>query len=116
MVPVSRIDPNGLALLNVFPLPNSSISTAYNYVTEATTNEPVQLATLKLDFNARTSDVFSVTLMGNWETDTGPADDAAVTGITVKFPLINNLVTKTDGEMASRTLHSYLHAHRPSTN
>ena len=101
VVPTSRIDPNGLALLNVFPLPNTPGSTAYNYVSQATTNEPVKLATLKLDFNARASDVFSFTLLGNWETDNGPANSAAVTGLTIGFPLFKGLITKTTGEMVS---------------
>ena len=74
VIPTSRIDPNGLALLNVFPMPNSSISSAYNYVSETRTNEPVQLATLKLDFNARQADVISVTLLGNWQSYTNPPD------------------------------------------
>ena len=38
IIPASRIDSNGLALLNVFPQPNASNSTAYNYVTQTTTN------------------------------------------------------------------------------
>jgi len=112
IIPPSRLDANGQALLKIFPLPNYSGSTAYNYVTVATTNEPVQLATLKLDFNPRPSDVFSITLLGNYETDTGPANDAAVTGLTVKFPLINGLVTKTDGELATG---HYTHVFSPTT-
>ena len=49
---------------------------------------------------------------GDWETETGPADDGAVTGITIKFPLVNHLVTKTDGEMASG---HYTHIFTPTT-
>src|SRR5581483_11497740 len=71
VIPVSRIDPNGQALLKMFPLPNASNSTAYNFVTQTATQSPVKLATLKLDFNARTSDLFSVTFTGDWLTAKG---------------------------------------------
>ena len=45
LMPVSRIDTNGLALLNVFPLPNASTRPTYNYVNKSSTKRPVQLAT-----------------------------------------------------------------------
>jgi hypothetical protein len=112
IVPTSRIDPNGLALLKVFPQPNNSSSTTYNYVTQATTQEPIKLATLKLDFNARTSDVFTVTLTGDWGTATGPANGGGVTGITASFPILNGIVTKTDGKMAAG---HYTHIFTPTT-
>jgi outer membrane receptor protein involved in Fe transport len=101
IIPPSRIDSNGLGLLDVLPMPNASGSTVYNYVTQASTKQPIQLATLKLDYNARTNDVFSVTLLGDWETDTGPANGAGVTGITAQFPLVKSIVDKTDGEMVA---------------
>ncbi len=111
IVPVSRIDPNGLALLNVFPMPNSSNSTAYNYVTQTATTTPVKLATLKLDFNARPSDVLSVTLTGDWQTATGGIN-AGSNGITLNFPLVTSMVTQTNGDMAAG---HYTHIFSPTT-
>ena len=108
IVPASRIDPNGLALLNVFPLPNASNSTAYNYVNQTSTKQPVQLATLKLDFNVRPSDIFSVTLDGDWQTATGRErrrrhDDYFSAGENHRQPQ-----RRPDG---CRTLHAHLLAH-----
>ena len=111
IVPASRIDGNGQALLKVFPQPNASNSTAYNYVTQTATTSPVKLATLKLDFNARPSDVFSVTLTGDWMTATGGIN-AGSNGITVSFPLVTSMVTETDGRMISG---HYTHIFSPTT-
>jgi hypothetical protein len=101
IIPSSRIDTNGLALLKVFPQPNSSSSTTYNFVTQALTQNPIKLATLKLDYHATNADIFSVTLTGDWGTATGPSNGAGVTGITANFPLVGSMITKTDGRMAA---------------
>ena len=111
IVPTSRIDPNGQALLNVFPLPNASNSTAYNYVTQTASTTPVKLATLKLDFNVRPSDLFSVTLTGDWMTATG-GSNAGGNGLTLNFPIVTSMVTKTDGDMVAG---HYTHIFSPST-
>ncbi len=111
IIPASRIDSNGQALLNIFPQPNASNSSAYNYVTQTATTSPVKLATLKLDFNARTSDVFSVTLTGDWMTATGGIN-AGSNGITVGFPLVTSMVTATDGKMAAG---HYTHIFSPTS-
>src|ERR1022692_668046 len=66
IVPASRIDSNGQALLSVLPLPNvtdTSISKGvYNYVTQFVSQAPIQLDLLKLDFIVNSSDTLSVTL------------------------------------------------------
>ena len=55
LVPASRFDPNGRALLNIFPQPNffdRSISAGrYNYVFQAETETPLRLETIKVDYN-----------------------------------------------------------------
>jgi len=107
IIPASLLDSNGLALFRVFPLPNASNSTTYNYVTQFTMKEPLQLATLRLDYNARPSDTFSFTLTGDWETVTGPNGG----GITASFGILNN-VSITDGRMAAA---HYTHVFSPAT-
>ena len=111
IVPATRIDANGQSLLKILPLPNASNSTAYNYVTQTTTTTPVKLATLKLDYNIRPSDVFSVTMTGDWMSATGGLN-AGGNGITLNFPLVNSMVTKTSGNMISG---HYTHIFSPVT-
>jgi hypothetical protein len=75
-IPLTRIDSNGQALLNVFPQPNftdRSISKgAYNYVTQFTGSDPLRLYTLKLDYNLTTNDSLSVTLTRNSDDNSTP--------------------------------------------
>ena len=111
IIPLSRIDPNGQALLKIFPLPNTSASTSYNYVSQITTQTPVKLATLKLDFNARPADVFSVTLTGDWQTAKGGIN-AGGNGITLNFPLLTSMITETSGRMIAG---HYTHVFSPVT-
>jgi hypothetical protein len=108
---VSRIDRNGQALLKLFPLPNASNSTAYNYATQVLTETPVKLATLKLDLNPRIADVFSVTMTGDWQTAKGGIN-AGSNGITLNFPLVQSMVTETSGRMIAG---HYSHVFSPVT-
>lgn len=100
IIPAGQLDPNGRALLNVLPLPNAggtgSSTGAYNYVSQFVMKEPLELATLKLDYNLRASDSFSATLTGDWETITGPNG----AGVSAPFAIVNN-ATRSDGRMAA---------------
>lgn len=108
IIPTSQLDPNGTALLSVLPLPNAApASGAYNYVNQFAMKEPLQLATLKLDYNLRQSDSFSVTLTGDWETITGPNG----AGVSAPFAIVNN-TTRSDGRMAAG---HYTHIFSPTT-
>lgn len=55
VIPASRLDSNGLAMLKIFPLPNffdDRISAGrYNYVFNSESSQPQRLGTLKMDFN-----------------------------------------------------------------
>ena len=61
VIPTSRVDPNGLALLNVFPLPDffdRSISKGnYNYVFNYENSTPQKVNTLRLDYNINSSNL-----------------------------------------------------------
>jgi len=63
VVPPSRVDPNGQALLKAFPEPNftdRSVSKGnYNYVFQAQQSNPKRTETLKLDFNANANNLVS---------------------------------------------------------
>lgn len=54
IIPASRIDSNGLVLLNWFPKPNTFDRTVtrgnYNYITQWESSNPTQLYTLKVDY------------------------------------------------------------------
>lgn len=59
-IPQNQIDPNGQALLKMFPEPNFSDRTisrgAYNYVVPVESSFPNRLYTLKLDYNVSNED------------------------------------------------------------
>jgi len=91
-IPLTRIDPNGQALLNVFPQPNftdrSLSKGAYNYVTQFTGRDPLKLYTLKLDYNLTTNDSLSVTLTRNSDDNSTPNGG----GLTTSFALLPDVV------------------------
>jgi len=64
-IPASRIDPNGQALLKIFPAPNffdRRISGGrYNYVFESVNRAPQRTGTLRLDCNLNSSNLLSGT-------------------------------------------------------
>jgi hypothetical protein len=75
IVPASRIDPNGQALLKFLPAPNffdRGISGGqYNYVSQVELQKPQRLQTLKLDFNPAQSDFIAVTWSRQEDKQTG---------------------------------------------
>ena len=51
VIPANRIDKNGQAILNMFPLPNTSSSThQYNYVFQSVVDHPRNTEVLRLDY------------------------------------------------------------------
>jgi hypothetical protein len=111
MVPQNRIDPNGLALLSVFPLPNITNTAitkgVYNYQTQFVSTSPTQLDLLKIDYNLRSSDVLSFTWNGVWQdTTTGPNGG----GLTVPFPI----TTTVGGNIQGMAAMNYRHVFSPT--
>jgi hypothetical protein len=74
-VPASRIDPNGQALLKVFPLPNyanRAISGGtYNYVFQTANDSPLRSETIKFDYNANPKNRLFVNFTGTVDTNSG---------------------------------------------
>lgn len=75
IIPANRIDPNGQALLRFLPLPNffdRAVSGGnYNYVSQVELEKPNRLQTLKIDYNASSSDLIAVTWSRQEDKQTG---------------------------------------------
>jgi hypothetical protein len=68
VIPVSRRDPYGVALMNIFPLPNVSGTVGYNYLTqEASIDHPRRAQLMRFDIRPTEKDTFSVKYQ-NWFT------------------------------------------------
>jgi len=111
IVPKNRIDSNGLALLNFFPLPNNLNAAVtkgvYNYQTQFVTTQPTQLDLLKIDYNVRPSDALSLTWNGVWQNHTtGPNGG----GLTAPFPV----ATTVGGNMQGMAAANYRHIFSPT--
>jgi hypothetical protein len=69
IIPANRVDANGKAILNLFPLPNFSDRVAsrgtYNYVNQLATESPSRYDTLKLDYQIRSNDSLSINFSDN---------------------------------------------------
>jgi len=74
-IPPSRLDPNGVALLKVFPAPNFTDWTIsrgnYNYVFLATRENPITTQTVKLDYYADPNNLIYGTYTFSTEKRTG---------------------------------------------
>lgn len=91
VVPASRLDPNGQALLKIFPKPNFldwAISKgAYNHVTQWSATTPFHLVLLKLNYNIGSKDALSATFSGSFTSGTSPNRQ-----LTAPFAISNNSV------------------------
>ena len=74
-IPTSRIDPNGKALLGVFPQPNFTNRAvsggAYNYVFQSSNDSPLRSNTAKIDYNANSSNRVFVNYTTTKDTNSG---------------------------------------------
>lgn len=108
IVPSSRIDPNGLALLNVLPLPNitnTAVSKGvYNYDTQFVSTSPTQLDLVRVDYSIGPKDSLSVTWNGVWQDQTkGPNGG----GITASWPIVNTISGNIQGMVAGTYRHIF---------
>ena len=66
VIPSSRLDPNGIKVLNLFPLPNYTnraiTGGSYNYQYQEITNQPKYTEDIKTDYNPTAKDRFSLRL------------------------------------------------------
>lgn len=84
IVPASRVDANGRALLNFLPLPNFTdrgISRGnYNYLFQDIVEQPKRTDTLKIDYNATASDMFTFSYSARNDINDGKVGIPAGTG------------------------------------
>ncbi len=89
VVPKSRLNSSGAALLGVFPSPNffdRSISAGrYNYVYQGETAEPKRTTTLKLDFNLNSNNLVTFNYSAH-----GDSQQSPFVGHSMAWPALNN--------------------------
>jgi hypothetical protein len=68
VVPANRINPNGLALLNLLPLPNIEGNRGFNFQRQETAENPKMNNVVRLDWRPSASDSFYVTYK-DWYSD-----------------------------------------------
>jgi hypothetical protein len=99
-VPLDRIDANGQAALNFFPLPNflnpAITKGQYNYVTQWSGSNPLQLFTLKPDYYISPRDVLSASLNAQFSSNDSPNGAQ----MTAQFPVFQS-ITKSKAGMVS---------------
>ena len=107
IVPASRVDPNGKALLSFFPLPNfldvNVSRRAYNYVNRWSGENPFALYTFKFDYNISSNDSLSVTLSPQ------TAKDSTFNGaqMTAQFPVLRTTINTKRGNASIRHRHIF---------
>jgi len=97
IIPLARLDPNGLALLNTFPLPNNLATN--NYVIQRSLNTPKQSQVIRFDFVLSDKDSFN--WKGQWwtsdneglQTSGWPSGDANQWGIMSHYLYKDNGMT-----------------------
>ena len=107
IVPASRLDPSGQALLNIFPLPNftnRAISAGnYNYVFSSLVHNTELAETGKIDYNINSTNFLSGSLSYFNNPSSGPdgGDNAA------NWPQINSKLTNHPTTMSIRYTHIF---------
>ena len=94
-IPANELDPNGVAILNLFPLPsftNTAVSKGnYNYVFNVPVSTPLSTETLRIDYNLNPANTISGTYDHYNDTNTG---SVGATANTFTFPeMIDTYVT-----------------------
>jgi hypothetical protein len=105
--PQSRLDANGQAALNFFPLPNF-LNTAiskyqYNYVTQWSGSNPLQLLTLKPDWYVGSKDMISASLNGQFSSTNAPNGAQ----MTAQFPVFFSETHSKGGMMTVHHRHIF---------
>ncbi len=102
VIPQNRRDANGLALLNLMPLPNFTdlavTGRRFNYVSEATNNTLQRVETVKLDFHPNAQNHIAFTHSGNLDKQAGYYNIPAGGG--TNFPFLRQTFI-TDGKVWS---------------
>jgi hypothetical protein len=92
IVPASRINPNGRALLNMLPLPNVSGNLGYNFQSQETADNPKVNNIVRLDWRPSASDSLYFTYKDWWSDQRG----SEVTAGPAKWGWFNTHYLNTD--------------------
>ncbi len=106
-IPAGRLDPNGRALLNFFPLPNfinPAVSKGqYNNVTQWSGSNPLQLFTLKPDYYINSKDMLSATVNAQFSSNNTPNGAQ----MTTQFPVFQSVTKSKAGMVAIHHRHIF---------
>jgi hypothetical protein len=104
LIPASRLDPNGLALLKMFPMPNffdRGISRGqFNYVFNTPLDSPKYTHSLKADYNATSRDAFTFGFNKFSDESSGSVGTTASGGIN--WPMYQKTYTTTPFGLTGR--------------
>jgi hypothetical protein len=107
VIPASRVDPNGRALLSFFPQPNffniDVSRRAYNYVDRWGGENPLSLFTAKVDYNISSSDSLSATLSPQFSSNNTPNGAQ----MTAQFRVLETIVRSKGGNASIHHRHIF---------
>jgi len=87
VVPISRIDPNGQKLLNLFPQPNIvGPGNQYNWIGSSINKQPRRDSILRLDYNISPNNQFYIRLIQDYQASKGAFGLLAGLGQTQNWP------------------------------
>jgi hypothetical protein len=92
IIPVSRIDKNGQALLNIFPLPNAvDPARSYNALIQSTVDQPRRDSVLRIDWNIRPGTQFYWRGIQDYEAFKGEFDFVLASSSWPQLPIIYDI-------------------------
>ncbi len=95
IIPLSRVNPNGQALLNVFPKANAADpSRQYNYVFQSDVNRPRHVEMLRVDYAINSTTSFFTRGILSHERFEGTLGLVGTASNWPQFPILYNLVGK----------------------
>lgn len=95
IIPQNRINANGQALLNLFPVPNISTPTRqYNYVYTGTVNRPRHYEVMRVDYSINPTTTFFARALENYSRFEGALGFTGASGNWPQFPMLYNLTAR----------------------
>ncbi len=106
-IPANRLDPNGQAALNFFPQPNflniAVSNRQYNYVTQWSGSNPLQLFNLKPDYYISSMDMLSVSMNAQFSSNDSPNGAQ----MTSQFPVFHSKISSKSGMISIHHRHIF---------
>ncbi|HTM47434.1 MAG TPA: carboxypeptidase regulatory-like domain-containing protein [Bryobacteraceae bacterium] len=106
-IPANRLDSNGQAALNFFPLPNflnTAVSKGqYNYITQWGGSNPLQLFNIKPDYYISSKDVLSASINAQFSSNNSPNGAQ----MTAQFPVFFSKTSSKGGMVSIHHRHIF---------